>query len=226
MSGPMTMYVYIHDAILRDVAEMEAMAKELNRDDPDEIAALSGRYDLFHTLVKKHEETEEEFLFPALNDRVAFVAETYLYDHNDSDEHIFADITAAFDALGRANGNGERKDAALRLWREKAVLNETMRLHISKENELMMPHFEAEFDIPEQAELAGAMAGAVEPALMGQFVSWMYNGQSPQDREGMIRFLQGILPDDAFAGLTGMLRGLGDTEWAEMERRIPELGAF
>jgi hypothetical protein len=39
----------------------------------------------------------------------------------------------------------------------------------------------------------------------------------------MIRFLHGILPAEALAGLTGMLRGLGDPEWAEMERRIPEL---
>jgi hemerythrin-like domain-containing protein len=219
----MQMYVYIHDAILRDVAEMEVMARELNRDDPDEIAALAERYDLFHTLVKKHEQTEEDVLFPAMSERIQFVAETYLYDHNDSDHHLFADIDAAFDALSRASGNGERKESARRLWREQAVLNESMRLHISKENELLLPHLEAEFDLAEQAELAGAMAGMVEPQLMGQFVAWMYAGQTPQDREGMIRFLQAILPAEALAGLTVMLRGLGDAEWAEMERRIPEL---
>jgi hemerythrin-like domain-containing protein len=219
----MQMYVYIHDAILRDVAEMEVMARELNRDDPDEIAALAERYDLFHTLVKKHEQTEEDVLFPAMSERIQFVAETYLYDHNDSDDHLFADIDAAFDALSRASGNSERKESARRVWREQAVLNESMRLHISKENELLLPHLEAEFDLAEQAELAGAMAGMVEPQLMGQFVAWMYAGQTPQDREGMIRFLQAILPAEALAGLTGMLRGLGDAEWAEMERRIPEL---
>ncbi len=223
MAGPMQMYVYIHDAILRDVAEMEVMARELNRDDPDEIAALAERYDLFHTLVKKHEQTEEDVLFPAMSERIQFVAETYLYDHNDSDDHLFADIDAAFDALSRASGNSERKESARRVWREQAVLNESMRLHISKENELLLPHLEAEFDLAEQAELAGAMAGMVEPQLMGQFVAWMYAGQTPQDREGMIRFLQAILPAEALAGLTGMLRGLGDAEWAEMERRIPEL---
>lgn len=225
MAGPMQMYVYIHDAILRDVAEMEAMARELNRDDPDEIAALADRYDLFHTLVKKHEQTEEDVLFPAMNERIQFVAETYLYDHNDSDEHVFGAISDALEALNRANGNGERKKSARRLWRENAVMNEHMRLHISKENELLLPHLEAEFDVAEQAELAGAMAGMVEPQLMGQFVAWMYAGQTPQDREGMIRFLQAILPPEALAGLTGMLRGLGDAEWAEMEKRIPELSA-
>ena len=223
MAGPMQMYAYIHDAILREVVELEALARELNRDDADELAALTERYNQFHKLVKVHEKSEEDFLFPALNDRIAFVAETYLYDHNDSDEHLFADLAAAFDVLGRASGTGKRKESARRLWREHAVLNESMRLHISKENELLLPHFEKEFDLDEQAELAGAMAGSVDPQTMGQFVSWMYSGQNAQDREGMIRFLQMILPPEAFAGVSGMLKGLGDGEWAEMEKRIPEL---
>jgi hemerythrin-like domain-containing protein len=223
MSGPMQMYLYIHDAILREVADLEAIARELNRDDAGEIAALTERYDLFHTLVKAHEKSEEDFLFPALNDRISFVAETYLYDHNDSDEHIFGAISEAFAALADANGTGERKERVRRLWREKAVLNEAMRLHISKENELLLPHLEAEFDVAEQAELAGAMAGSVDPQLMAQFVAWMYQGQTAQDREGMIRFLELIVPEEAFAGLTGMLEGLDADAWAEMQRRIPEL---
>lgn len=223
MAGPMQMYLYIHDAILREAAELEARAKDLNRDDADEIAWLTDRMGFYNTLVRKHEDTEEEVLFPAMNDRIAFVAETYLYDHNDFDEHVWAGINGALGALGRAGGIGERKDSARRLWRESVALHEHMRLHISKENELLLPHLDAEFDVPEQAELAGAMAGLVEPAMMGQFVSWIYQGQNNDDREGMLRFLQTILPPEAFGGIAGMLSGLGEDEWKEMQRRIPEL---
>lgn len=223
MAGPMQMYLYIHDAILREVAQLEGRAKELDRDDPAEIRALRERMDFFGTLVRKHEDTEEQVLFPAMNDRIAFVAETYLFDHNDFDDHVWTDISDAFGDLERAGGNGERKDGARRLWRESVALHEHMRLHISKENELLLPHLEAEFDVPEQAELAGAMAGLVEPAMMGQFVSWIYRGQGDDDREAMIRFLRQILPPEAFGGITGMLSGLGDTEWQEMQRRIPDL---
>ena len=62
MAGPMQMYEYIHDAILREVAELEVMARELNRDDTDEIAALTDRINLFFSLARKHEDTEEEAL--------------------------------------------------------------------------------------------------------------------------------------------------------------------
>ena len=98
-----------------------------------------------------------------------------------------------------------------------------MRLHISKENELLIPHLEAEFDLDEQAEIAGAMAGLVDPPLMAELVGWMYRGQVAQDREGMIRFLMRILPPEPFTGLSGMLAGMGAAEWSEMQRRIPEL---
>jgi hemerythrin-like domain-containing protein len=225
MAGPMQMYVYIHDAILREVAQLEVLARELDRDDADEVAGLAERMGFFNVLTRKHEDTEEQVLFPAMNDRIAFVAETYLYDHGDFDEHVWAGIDGAFAALGRADGSGDRKEGARRLWRESVALHEHMRLHISKENELLLPHLEAEFDLAEQAELAGAMAGLVEPALMGQFVAWIYQGQTNDDREGMLRFLQTILPPEAFGGITGMLSGLGDPEWREMQRRIPELSA-
>ena len=222
-AGPMQMYVYIHDAILREVAELEARAKDLNRDDADEIAELTDRIAFFFSLVRKHEDTEEEVLFPALGERIPFVAETYLYDHDDFEDHVWVGINESLAVLGRANGTGERQEGAERFWRESVALHEHMRLHISKENEIFIPHFQDEFDIPEQAEIAGAMAGMVDPQMMGQFVSWIYGGQNNDDREGMIRFLQNILPPEAFAGISGMLSGLGDSEWTEMQRRIPEL---
>jgi hypothetical protein len=58
---------------------------------------------------------------------------------------------------------------------------------------------------------------------MAQLVSWMYRGQSVQDREGMIRFLMQVLPDEPLAAMTGMLAGIDAEAWKEMQRRIPEL---
>lgn len=223
MSGPMQMYVYVHDAILREVADFEAVAKELNRDDSEEVAAFADRMAWFHGAIKVHEHTEEEVLFPALEGRYRFVAESYLFDHDDSDDHVFADIDRALDGL--RNGNGARREHADLLHRQAVVLNEHMRLHISKENELLLPKLEAEFDVSEQVEIAGAMAGLVEPPQMAQMVGWMYRGQTNTDREGMIRFLMNVLPPEPFAAMSGMLAGIDEGAWAEMQTRIPELVA-
>ncbi len=222
MARPMQMYTYIHDAILRDTAHFEDLAKDLNRDDADEVAAFGAAIDGFHEKVKVHEHTEEAVLFPKLNERISFVSETYLFDHEDFEPNVFDALDGAVTALRNADGSA-RKDAALRVYREAVSLNEHMRLHISKENELLIPHLETEFDVGEQAEVAGAMAGQVEPPMMAQLVGWLYDGQTAADREGMIRFLMMILPEEPFGKMTGMLAAKGEDAWTEMQRRIPEL---
>ncbi len=223
MSGPMQMYLYVHDAILREVQNFEEEAKELNRDSAEEISEFANRMSWFNKMIKVHERAEEDVLFPALDARHPFVAETYTFDHDDSDMYVFRDIDRALKGLKQGE-NGGRKDHAELLWRQAVALHEHMRLHITKENELLLPKFEAEFDIPEQAEMAGAMAGMIEPKLMAEMVGWMYRGQTNQDREGMVRFLMQILPPEPLAALTGMLAGMDPTAWTGMQRRIPELG--
>ena len=221
MSRPMQMYLYVHDAILREVAGIEEEARELNRDDDDAVADLTERLGWFHTMLHTHERAEESVLFPAMEERHSFIAEAYFYDHDDFENHLWGDINGAL--AGFTSGDRTRKEAATDLHRESVALHEHMRLHIAKENELLIPRLEKEFDVAEQAELAGALAAVFDPQLMGQTVVWMYRSQTNEDREGMIRFLANVLPDEAFVGLSGTLAGLDADAWAEMTKRIPEL---
>ncbi len=216
------MYLYVHDAILREVQKFEEEAKELNRDSVEEVTAFADRMSWFNKMIKVHEQAEEEVLFPALDARHPFVAETYAFDHDDSDAHVFSGIDQALTGLRREE-NGSRKVHGERLWRQSVALNEHMRLHIAKENELLLPKVETEFDLSEQAGLAGAMAGMIEPPLMAEMVGWMYRGQTDQDREGMVRFLMQILPSEPLTALISMLAGMDPVAWTGMRRRIPEL---
>jgi hemerythrin-like domain-containing protein len=223
VAGPMQMYLYVHDAILREVARLEERAKGLDRDDADDVAAMAGDLTWFHATVKGHELTEERVLFPALDERITFVAETYAYDHEDFEPHVWSGLRTALDGLEKGGSTGERREMAELLYRQSVALHEHMRLHISKENELLLPKLEAEFDVDEQARLAGAMAGLIEPPMMGGIVAWMYAGQDAQDREGMVRFLMRILPPPALEGICGMLAAKEPAAWAETAQRIPEL---
>ena len=211
------------DVPLRSRRDSREVAKELNRDSLEDVTELANRVSWFHDAIKVHEKTEEEILFPALEARYKFVAETYRFDHDDSDEHVFADMNRAFAGLKRGAGNGGLRDNAHVLHRQTFVLNEHMRLHITKENELLITKIESEFDIDEQVQIAGAMAGMIDPPFMGELVAWVYKGQGNADREGTIRFLMNVLPPEAFAGLSGMLAGIDASAWTDMQSRIPEL---
>ncbi len=225
MAGPMQIYLYVHDAILREVAHYEAVAKDLNPDSAEEVGAFAEKIAWFHKMARAHENTEEEILFPALNARYEYVAETYAFDHDDFEPHVFGGLNDAFAGLSKATGSSDRKEHADLLYRHSVALHENMRLHISKENELLIPKLEAEFDLDEQTEIAGAMAGLIDPPFMGEIVGWMYDGQTAADREGMIRFLMRALPAEAFGGMSQALAAKGVEAWSEMQRRIPELGA-
>ena len=78
-------------------------------------------------------------------------------------------------------------------------------------------------EVPEQAEIAGAMAGVFDPQLMAETVNFTYGWHTADNREGMIRFLRGILPEEAFSGLTSHLKSNNADSWREIERRIPDL---
>lgn len=113
---------------------------------------------------------------------------------------------------------------AQRLHRQSIALNETMRLHATKENELLLPVLDREFDLDEQVSIAGRMAARVEQPLLMEMISWMYLGQTAGDREGMLLALTQALPPAAFGGVASMLSRTGSPDdWQEMERRIPGL---
>jgi hemerythrin-like domain-containing protein len=223
MSGPMSMYLYIHGAILSEVADIEAVAKELKWDDPSEVDALGTRLDWFHELARKHESSEEAVLFPALNERMAFVAETYEFDHDDFESHVFQGITQARSGLAKASATSELRSHGEHLYRESVALHEHMRLHIAKENELLLPHLEAEFDIAEQAQIAGAMAGMFDPSDMAEVANFTYRWQTAADREAMLRFMHSMLPPPAFEGLSGYLKSHNAEAWEDTERRLADL---
>lgn len=223
MSGPMSMYVYIHEAILREVADIEAAAKELKWDDHAEVQSLGERLDWFRTMTRRHEDSEEEVLFPALNDRIEFVAETYEFDHDDFENHVFEGISHARAGLARSTAASDLRHHGEHMYRESVALHEHMRLHIAKENELLLPHLEREFDVAEQAEIAGAMAGMFDPELMAQAVDFTYGWHSAEDREAMLRFLHAILPPPAYEGLTSYLKANNADSWPEMEKRLAGL---
>ena len=221
MGNPFQMYLYIHEAIVREAGELEEAARDMDPDSHEETATLQKRIAWYHTMMKAHEAAEENFMFPALEKRYQLVAAAYEFDHDHFGPSYFDEIVAA---LGRLKRDG--LPAVKYLYRQTVGLNESLKLHIAKENELLVPIILREFDQSEIGTMAAQMAGSFEPQLMAQTVAWVYRGQSRDDREGTIRFLMMALPPEAFARIGRMICEL-DTpdEWQLMIQRVPDLAA-
>ena len=221
MTGPMQPYLYIHDAVLREVAYLEEIAKELDPDDGSQVRTLSERLKFFELVLKAHEDAEEQFLFPAMEERFRHITDTYDFDH---DHNGIAPVTEALAHLVSARHSSERAEEARQLQRQTVALQETMRLHVTKENELLLPVMQDVFSGGEQAEIMRQMIGYPPADLTPQILSWIFRGQSVTDREGFLRMAMDMFPQERFDGLVESLSSeVSPDEWQDVIRRIPEL---
>ncbi len=149
MPGPMHGIIYIHNAIHKEVNEFEESVRELNREDISQVTALLDRFKFFRGVLKIHEGTEEEFIFPVLEEKFRYIAGTYLFDHN---HHAgeYDEVEEMLTGLTKARGSSEQSQLARQLNRQATALAVEMDIHITKENELLLPVLEEHWSIEEQ----------------------------------------------------------------------------
>jgi hypothetical protein len=60
---------------------------------------------------------------------------------------------------------------------------------------------------------------------MPEFTGWLFGSSGHDDREMWTRVVMGLAPEEVFAGVESLIRGAIADDWAELTRRIPELGS-
>ena len=152
-------------------------------------------------------------MFPAMDKVAPLVARGYLHDHHEFDTMTegLAKITAASDALVAA--------------RETAALTAVLRIHLDKEDEQLYPILRERISLEEQASIVGGMAAHVPPERNPEFIRWFFPLLGHDDREMWTRVVMGLMPEQVFAGVKLLIRDSIADDWAELTRRIPELGS-
>jgi hemerythrin-like domain-containing protein len=222
LHGPIKNAFFIHRAILTEADYFQETALSLMADDDQGIATVKERLSAFDNILKTHEDSEDLAIFPPLQAKYPYIVETYEFDHRRHRNHG-ADLTSTLTNLDSARGE-QRRDLVKALGEQAIVFNAYMRLHITKENELLFPTYDRLFSIEEQNKHGEVAQGHLPPDAMAIAGAWMFQRLNADDREGFLREMMGMMPPEAIAGLT---RGLSGTvpasEWQDVMRRIPEL---
>ena len=152
-------------------------------------------------------------MFPAMDKVAPLVAQGYLHDHHEFDTMTegLAKITAASDALVAA--------------RETAALTAVLRIHRDKEDGYLYPILKERTSLEEQSAIIGGMAADVPPGRNPEFIRWLFTLLGHDDREMWTRVVMGLMPEQVFAGIKTLIRDTITDDWAELTRRIPELGS-
>jgi len=213
MAGPIDGVVALHNAFRRDIAQIDAAARDAARGQAG-LEATVERFRFFNEALEWHAHGEEIAIFPALEAVAPAVAEAYEMDHRGLD--------SAFAALSSAVSAHDALETA----RATAAFKFHLDMHLAKEDQHLYRLIRERLSLPDQAHAVHVMAtSSMPPERFPQFVAWAFPLMSDDDRENMPRAYQSDMPADVFAR-TGELIALaiGD-DYAELTRRIPELAA-
>ena len=212
MPGPTDAVLAIHNAFRRDMAQIDAAARDAARGKPG-LEATVERFRFMNEVLEWHAHGEEMAIFTALEEVAPLVAEAYEKDHRGLD--------AAFDALSNAVTARDALDTA----RATAAFKFHLDLHLAKEDGHVYRLIKERVSVPDQGKAVGVMAGTVPEDRFPELVAWMYPLLSDEDRENMTRIWQMVMPADAFTGAMQLVhQAIGD-DFAELVRRVPTLAA-
>jgi hypothetical protein len=211
MVVPLDAVKVFHNAFRHDMALIDTAAHNSARGKPG-LEPTVERFRFFNEVLVWHARGEELAIFPALEGVVPSVAEAYERDHRGLD--------AAFDALNAAVSAQD----ALATARASAAFKFHLDIHLGKEDAHLYRLVRERVTAPDLDKAVGVLSRAVPQDRLPEATAWLFHLINNDDREIMTRVWQMMMPPPVFAQVGQLIREAVGDGWAELTRRIPELG--
>jgi hemerythrin-like domain-containing protein len=210
MAVPLDAIRAIHNAFRKDMTAIDAAAHSAARGHGS-LDLVLKRYTFFNEVLVWHASGEEESVFPAVEKVAPLVAEAYERDHRGLD--------SLYESLKKAVNASD----TLAVARATAAFDFHLGIHLNKEDAHLYRIFNERVSLPNQGAIVAKMAQKVPQERLPELVAWQYPLIGPDDRENMVRIMQQVLPEAAFARVTKLIHAAIGNDWAELTRRVPEL---
>lgn len=164
-------YAAIHDAILRDLARLEARTRASAAGvGPDlDRAGLARWWVRFERNIDHHHEREDDLLFPLLVERGVALDLAGLTDDHDVLDRLMADVRGCLVDGGPAD-----------LVVAATALRAHMDDHLTREEVEVFPAVDAHFTVEEYAELEAEMRKGLPLREMAFTLPWIEDGLQPR----------------------------------------------
>ena len=247
--SPIDHIFQFHAALRRELLALEADVLALPPPEApslrlDALRDLEGRFVFFWGVYRAHSRSEDELVFPALEDKEDLhnVSHSYTLDHEHEAE-LFVDLDACLRDLRVAAGIGDAEDAkksALvsssgvkpiekaavsdverRLQAACAAVRVCLETHVAREEAELWPLFEKHFSETEQRRLVGLIIGRTGAEVLQSMLSWQRKALTENEKAAMIGGLRDASKNTRFASWL-------DTWWSgedEAEGRRKESAA-
>ena len=210
MSGPLDIVGSIHNALRRDVSQIDAATYKVARNGGD-LAPVFDRLSVVAEILDYHAQGEEAAVFPAVDNLAPLVARAYFLDHRELDTMV--------DGLQTMRKAPDPLNAA----RATAVLASHLRIHLDKEDVHLYPILREQTTESEQASIVGLMSKKVPPEKFPTLVKWLLPLLDFDDRVIIVGGWMKLMPPQVFAGLKPLMKSIMAEDWSKLAQRIPYL---
>ncbi|MEW5316527.1 MAG: hypothetical protein WDW38_007895 [Sanguina aurantia] len=149
-------YTHFHDSIRLELDELAVRMRYLETAGEQQLHALlielTDSYRFLEQVYKYHSSVEDEVVYPALDSKVRNVTKAYSVEHQD-EEILFEQLSQQ---LAKATGETgpDRQQTIRALTCKVEEIHTTLRKHLAKEEEQLLPLLLAHFDFSEQVRHA------------------------------------------------------------------------
>ena len=220
LQQPLTLfYTHLHDAIREELGVIMNLASDfLSRDSSGSVEYVSAvsilrkKNQFLENVYKYHSTIEDEVLYPALEAKIKNVTLAYSVEHEDEEYlleglsallaqasvigHTDGDCDTSGDGHGRDNIRKEDIEAFVHgLARKVEEVNTTLRKHLDKEEEQLLPLFRDQFTIQEQSELVVQFMCCIPVSDMTRMLKWLFRRLDGGQRLGLVEQVKGCIRD-------------------------------
>ncbi|KAG6753892.1 hypothetical protein POTOM_041896 [Populus tomentosa] len=172
--SPILIFLYFHKAIRNELDTLHLLTLAFATGHQDvEIKPLFQRYRFLRLVYKYHSNAEDEVIFPALDNRVKNVANSYSLEHK-GESNLFDQL---FELLNSYTQNDESFPRELASCT--GVLQTSLSQHMAKEEQQVFPLLIEKFSVEEQASLIWQFICSIPVNMLAEFLPWLSSSISP-----------------------------------------------
>ena len=166
--------------------------------------------------------SEDELIFPVLDQRAKNLVPNYSLDHRSDEEHLkrLSDLIMGLPNVPAAQRSAIGKQA----YREAVAVNATGSLHMDKEETVLYPMFNEHTSDDEQWEILKTLYAKIPVEMFSQAAPGMMAILNQDEREEELRELLIAMPRPNLKVFVEYApKGMSPSEWQDLCQRIPEL---
>ncbi|KAF4400862.1 hypothetical protein G4B88_004405 [Cannabis sativa] len=188
--SPLLIFLLFHKAIRKELDGLHRLAMAFATGTRTDIGPLLERYHFLRSIYKHHSNAEDEVIFPALDNRVKNVAQTYSLEHK-GETNLFDNLFELLSSTRKNDENFPRELASCT-----GALQTSVSQHMAKEEEQVFPLLIEKFSLEEQASLVWQFLCSIPVNMMAEFLPWLSSSISPDEYEDLQKCLKEIVPEE------------------------------